>query len=128
MNTILVVDDTKEITDVLVKFIEREGHRVIFAYSGAEALEKCEGEKVDLVVTDFYMPMGGLEMIVELKEQQKEPFHTILISGSGITENPAFISSKPLFGIQETFTKPIDFGELTATINNLLRESNPLES
>lgn len=120
MPFILVVDDTKAIADVMGKLIAHEGYEVAVAYSGDEALTICEDRVVDLVITDFYMPMGGLEMIVELKERQAEPFATILISGSGIVDNPALISAQKELGIQATFAKPVDHSALREKVRELL--------
>ena len=54
--TILVVDDNKEIVFSLGKLLEYEGYRVLKAYDGIEALEVLRDSQVDLILLDVMMP------------------------------------------------------------------------
>ena len=54
--TILVVDDNKEIVYSISELLKYEGYRVVKAYDGMEALEALEREKIDLILLDVMMP------------------------------------------------------------------------
>ena len=62
--TILVVDDNKEIVDSLGKLLELEGYQIVTAYDGMEALEKLEKNHIDLILLDVMMPrLNGLSAL-----------------------------------------------------------------
>mgnify|MGYP000452979014 FL=1 len=54
--TILVVDDNREIVFSVSELLRYENYRVVQAYNGMEALEVLEREKVDLILLDVMMP------------------------------------------------------------------------
>ena len=56
MTAVLVVDDEPIVRDVLTRYLERDGHRVVSAASGDEARTKIEHEAPDLVVLDIMLP------------------------------------------------------------------------
>ena len=69
--TILVVDDEKDIVDLLSYNLNKEGLTVITARNGREALERVK-QKPDLIILDVMMPeMNGLQVIQELKKDKK---------------------------------------------------------
>ena len=51
--TILIVDDNKEIVDSLGKLLSLEGYNIVTAYDGMEALEKLESNHIDLILLDL---------------------------------------------------------------------------
>lgn len=57
MQTILIVDDEFGVVDVLVKALEDEGYRAVVAANGKHALDRLAENKVDLVISDFMMPI-----------------------------------------------------------------------
>jgi CheY-like chemotaxis protein len=64
---ILVVDDERDLAEVLVDALQRDGHHVDTAVDGADALRRLEQEDFDLVVSDTKMPlMDGLELFREI--------------------------------------------------------------
>ena len=54
--TILIVDDNKEIVDSLGKLLSLEGYNIVTAYDGMEALEKLESNHIDLILLYVIMP------------------------------------------------------------------------
>ena len=56
MTAVLVVDDEPIVRDVLTRYLERDGHRVVSAASGDEARTKIEHEAPDLVLLDIVLP------------------------------------------------------------------------
>jgi CheY-like chemotaxis protein len=67
MALIMVVDDEFGVATLLQDVLEDEGHRVVTASNGKQALEKAAAERPDLVLTDFMMPiMDGAALIKAL--------------------------------------------------------------
>jgi CheY-like chemotaxis protein len=81
-NHILVVDDEKEVREILAEALEDLGYRVATAASGEEALPVLRnGHDVRLVITDVRMPgMSGLELADAIRERWPE-VKVVLISG-----------------------------------------------
>ena len=70
--TILVAEDDADLRGVLTASLTRNGHRVIQARDGAEALAAIERDQVDLLVLDLVMPnIDGFEVLARLKELSK---------------------------------------------------------
>jgi CheY-like chemotaxis protein len=69
MAVVLVVDDEVGIAHLLSDVLSDEGHRVVVAANGHEALKRAEQERPDLVITDFMMPvMDGAQLIKAMAE------------------------------------------------------------
>jgi adenylate cyclase len=81
--TILAVDDSADNRDLLARYLTREGHEVLLASSGAQALELLEQQAVDLVLLDLIMPgMDGSEVLTRIKENSaRRALPVIVISG-----------------------------------------------
>ncbi len=81
--TILVVDDTLEMREVLAFVLEEEGYLVHLAANGLEGLGILEKHSVDLVISDIFMPdMDGFELSMEIRTLYPE-LKLVLISGGG---------------------------------------------
>lgn len=92
---ILCVDDEEIPLIVRTRVLEKAGHEVISATSGAGALEILESRSVDLVLTDLLMPgMTGAELAQRVKRQQPS---MPLIIFSGVNEFPPADSQADLF-------------------------------
>lgn len=69
---ILIVDDEKDLTNLIRVNLESEGFECIVAYNGAEGIEKVANELPDLILLDIKMPvMDGYEVLEELKENHQ---------------------------------------------------------
>jgi diguanylate cyclase (GGDEF)-like protein len=67
--TILLAEDDPDYAQATVTLLEREGHKVVWADSGAKALEIMRTQKIDLLLLDYFMPgMTGEETVVELRK------------------------------------------------------------
>ncbi len=87
-HTILLVDDEKEIIDLLEIYLKNEGFRLLRAANGLEALSILQKEEVDLVVLDIMMPkMDGIEACLKIREQKKHAYHHALRQESGYGQN-----------------------------------------
>ncbi len=115
--TILIVDDEKEIRELLRLYIEKDGYAVIQAENGLEALKQAASTRIDLAVIDIMMPeLDGYQLIKGLREHSNLP----IIVVSAKTENHEKILGLDL-GADDYVTKPFDPLEVTARIKAQLR-------
>lgn len=114
---VLVVDDDREIVGAIAKLLELEGHRVLKAYDGLEALEMVHCQPVDLIVLDVMMPnMDGLSATLAVRRQKNVPI-LLLSAKSEDADKIAGLS----IGADDYLTKPYNPMELAARVNALLR-------
>jgi CheY-like chemotaxis protein len=72
MARILVVEDDRDLNNAYCIILRHEGHEVVEAFDGKEALDKLKGFKPDLVLLDLLMPvMGGLEFLENWEDRTK---------------------------------------------------------
>ena len=115
--TILVVDDNREIVFSVSELLRYENYRVVQAYNGIEALEVLERETVDLILLDVMMPgLNGLSALMKLRERWKIP--VIILSAK--TEESDKVSGL-MMGADDYISKPFQAAELTARVRAQLR-------
>ncbi|WP_374048599.1 response regulator transcription factor [Clostridium cochlearium] len=116
-STIIVVDDEKEIRDLIGIYLENEGYKVIKAENGIKALEILEKEKIDLIILDIMMPnMDGIEACTKIREEKNMP----IIMLSAKTEDMDKIWGLTA-GADDYMTKPFNPLELIARVKSQLR-------
>lgn len=72
MKTILIIDDSKSIRQVVGITLKGAGYNVIEGVDGVDALEKLDGQKIHLIICDVNMPnMDGLEFVKNVKGDEK---------------------------------------------------------
>ncbi|MFP5212095.1 MAG: response regulator [Acidobacteriota bacterium] len=85
MASILVVDDERVIREGCKRILSADGHRVITAENGQEALDVLASERVDVILCDLKMPvMGAVEF---LERVQEGDIPIIVITGQGTIRN-----------------------------------------
>ncbi|MEE0516135.1 MAG: response regulator transcription factor [Emergencia sp.] len=115
--TILIVDDNREIVDSLGKLLKLEGYFVLTAYDGMEALQVLEKNPVDLILLDVMMPrLNGLSALMKIRERYKIP--CIILSAK--TEESDKVSGLVL-GADDYISKPYNAAELIARVGAQLR-------
>ena len=115
--TILVVDDDREIVGAIAKLLELDGHRVLRAYDGLEALEILHEQTVHLIILDVMMPrMDGLSATMQVRREKNVPI--LLLSAK--TEDADKIAGLSI-GADDYMTKPYNPMELAARVKALLR-------
>ena len=78
--TILIVDDSASMRQLVTFALKDAGYDVIAAVDGKDALSKLNGAKVEMVVTDLNMPnMDGIELIRELRTKQACKFTPVVM-------------------------------------------------
>ena len=118
--TILVVDDDPIVRDVVVRYLERDGHRTLVAEDGDRADELLREEHLDLVVLDVMLPgQDGLALSRSIRSRSTLP--VILLTARG--EEVDRIVGLEL-GADDYVTKPFSPRELAARVRALLRRSS----
>ena len=116
--TVLVVDDDKATREVLVSAVATAGYKVKSAVDGATALGVIEGDRIDLMVTDIYMPnMNGEELIWNVRQKGYD-FPIIAVTGFSAAAQAA--NGLPVAGV---LSKPFSFSALRRMIDDLLNGS-----
>jgi DNA-binding response OmpR family regulator len=120
--TILVVDDDPIVRDVVVRYLQRDGHRTLVAEDGDQADELLRQEQLDLVVLDVMLPgQDGLALSRSIRSRSSLP--VILLTARG--EEADRIVGLEL-GADDYVTKPFSPRELAARVRALLRRATAL--
>ena len=115
MSKIALIDDDVYIGNMIAEVLVKEGHQVLMAFSGTEALLLLKQEFVDLVLLDLMLPgMDGEEVLKNIKKG----IPVIVISAKGETEDKVQLL---MDGAMDYVTKPFDLKELLARIAVQLR-------
>ena len=114
---ILVMDDEREITDLVELYLKNEGYEVIKAYDGEEALRIAESEDLSLAVLDVMVPgIDGFEVCRRIREKY---FYPIILLTARV-EDIDKIQGLTI-GADDYITKPFNPLELTARVKTQLR-------
>jgi len=120
MNTILIIDDEKEICESIKMILEYENYEVGYATNGYQGLEKLTAGIYDAVLLDIQMPeINGFEVLKKIKEAPVSP-SVIIISAFGNVEN-AIKATK--LGAYDFIEKPIDREKLLISVRNAIEQS-----
>lgn len=124
MAKILVCDDDKEIVEAIEIYLTQDGHQVLEAYDGIEAVEILKKESVDLLIMDIMMPrMDGIRATLKIREKHNIPI--IILSAK--SEDADKILGLNIGG-DDYITKPFNPLELVARVKSHLRRYMQLGS
>ena len=116
---ILVVDDDRNICELLRLYIEKEGFEVAIANDGRKALEMFESEKPDLIMLDIMLPeLDGWQVCREIRKKSQCPIIMLTAKGE--------VFDKVLgleLGADDYVVKPFEAKEVVARIKAVLRRS-----
>lgn len=123
MFKILVVDDEKSIREVIRTYAEFEGHEVVEAGDGLEAIDKVREEDFDVIVMDIMMPkLDGFSSYKEIKKIKNIP---VLMLSARDEEYDKLFGFE--IGIDDYVTKPFSPKELMARLNVIVNRNNKVE-
>ena len=126
MNTVLVVDDDKEIVDAIEIYLKNEGIGVIKAYDGIQAIQALMEKEIHLILMDIMMPkIDGFEMCRRIREANNVP---IIMVSAKTQELDKIVGLTT--GADDYVTKPFNPLELMARVKSQLRryrELNPAQ-
>jgi PAS domain S-box-containing protein len=119
--TILVAEDDADLRGVLTASLSKNGHRVIQARDGAEALAAIERDHVDLLVLDIVMPnIDGFGVLARLRElRHSDPLPVVVVSG---TDRSSSELQALRLGANVYLTKPVEAAALSQEVTRLLTE------
>ena len=122
MPGILIVEDDKELREMLKISLIRHKYTVLEAADGKEAITHFKPSITDLVITDLIMPdEDGLKVIMRLREI-KPSLRVIAISGGGKAGPGSYLNLAKALGADAVFSKPFSVNELIAKIEMLLSD------
>lgn len=118
---ILVVDDDKEIVQLLEIYVRNEGHEPVAAYNGKEALTKLNTTPgIGLIILDIMMPeMDGIEVIKQIRKDSSIPILVLSAKTADMDKIQGLIT-----GADDYVTKPFNPLEVMARVRSLLRRSS----
>jgi DNA-binding response OmpR family regulator len=114
---VLIVDDDKNICDLLRLYLEKDGYSVILSHDGEEAVVKFNALKPDIVLLDVMLPgMDGLQVCREIRKKSNVP--VLMITAKGETIDTVIGLE---LGADDYITKPFDAKVVLARINAVNR-------
>ena len=116
MAKILIVEDEKMINELILRNLQAVGHRCVQAYDGAEALERLDGERFDLVILDIMLPrLSGFEVMSRIHDTP-----VIFLTAMGnVMDKVRGLG----LGAEDYIVKPFEMLELIARVNVVLRRT-----
>ena len=119
-NKILVVDDDKNICELLRLYLEKEGYDVILAFDGKEGIDKFRGQNPDLILLDVMMPnIDGWQVCRKIRETSDCPI--IMLTAKSETIDKVLGLE---LGADDYVVKPFDAKEVVARIKAILRRTS----
>ncbi|WP_373419710.1 response regulator transcription factor [Brevibacillus reuszeri] len=117
---ILIVDDDKEIVDLLAIYLLNEGYEIEKAFDGVEALERLAQKSIDLVILDVMMPnLDGIEVTKRVRKNSQIP---ILMASAKTNDMDKIMGL--MTGADDYVAKPFNPLEVIARVKSLLRRAN----
>ena len=122
MAEILVCDDDKEIVEAIEIYLTQEGHHILKAYDGEQAIRVLQNHPVDLLIIDVMMPkLDGIRATLKIREKNALPI--IILSAK--SEDADKILGLNV-GADDYVTKPFNPWELVARVKSQLRRYTQL--
>ncbi len=121
---ILIVEDERDILQLVRMYLEKEGFRALTASTGSEGLRLAKTEKPDLLILDLMLPeMDGLEVCKRLRSAPETAMLPIIMLTAKAEESDTVIGLE--LGADDYVTKPFSMRELLARIKAVLRRRAP---
>jgi len=118
MRTILIVDDSESIRDLLASVLADGGYAVLTAADGRQAIRILSTRSVDLIVTDLYMPEAdGLELLITVQKMPQRPPVIAMSSQTGVMD---VLHVAKRLGAKKILRKPFPPAELLQHAKALL--------
>jgi DNA-binding response OmpR family regulator len=118
MTTVLVVDDEPLVRDVVTRYLEHDGHRVVTAADGDAARELIENETPSLVLLDVMLPgeTSGLDLCRWIRSSSELP---VILLTARVEEADRIVGLE--LGADDYVTKPFSPRELATRVKTVLR-------
>jgi DNA-binding response OmpR family regulator len=120
---ILIIEDDREISDLLEIHLKELGHRIIKASNGIKGLDIAKNESIDLIILDLILPgMDGIDICREVRKMQN--YIPILMLTARSEEIDKVIGLE--IGADDYLTKPFSIRELVARVKAIFRRIDAL--
>jgi two-component system response regulator CpxR len=120
MERLLVIDDDRELCELVTRFLAREGFSIRWVPGGAAGVERALSEDYSLILLDVMMPdTDGFEVLRRIRQQSRTP--VLMLTARGDTHDR--IRGLEM-GADDYLPKPFDPAELVARIRAILRRSS----
>ena len=117
---ILIVDDEKEIADLIAVYLKNDGSTVHKFYNGLDALECIETQKMDLAILDVMLPdIDGFRICQKIREQY---YYPIIMLTAKVEDTDKIMGLT--IGADDYITKPFNILEVKARIKAIIRRSS----
>lgn len=117
MIKILIIDDDKELTELLIEFLTKFKYEIVVYHNPLKALEYLKKKETDIILLDIMMPeMDGLQVLRKIREYSEVPVMMLTAKGD--------VSDKVVgleLGADDYLAKPFEPQELLARIQSILR-------
>ena len=89
MAEILVCDDDKDIVEAIEIYLAQEGHHILKAYDGEQAIRVLQNNPVDLLIIDVMMPkLDGIRATLKIREKKCSSYHHFICKIRGYRQDP----------------------------------------
>lgn len=124
MTRLLIVDDDKELSDMLSEYLGSEGFEIDGVYNGLAAIERVKGHAYDALILDVMMPeLDGFGVLRHIRSYSEIPVLMLTAKGDDIDRIVGLE-----MGVDDYLPKPFNPRELLARIKAILRRHSPVET
>jgi two-component system phosphate regulon response regulator PhoB len=124
MKTVLIIEDEKDLAELVAYNLEKEGYRTVIALDGQEGLDAARRSPPDLILLDLMLPgMMGTELCKTLRKQEKTAAVPIIMLTARGEEIDRVVGFE--VGADDYIVKPFSSRELLLRIKAVLRRSLP---
>ena len=127
---ILVVDDEREIADLVALYLKNEGYETRVCYNGQEALGQIQAGPVDLAILDVMLPeISGFELCRRIRERYQYPLIMLTAKGeeldkiNGLSLGADDYVTKPFLPLELVARVKASCGGISATMGNFYRKN-----
>ena len=121
--TILFVEDSASVRQVMNSTLSREGYQVILACDGQDALTKLDGSKIHLIISDVNMPnMDGIEALVAIRTLEASQGGHVPVIMATSHDEPGDAARFKRSGADGYLSKPLEIERLQSEISRVLAQ------
>ncbi len=118
---ILVIDDERDLVDLLAMRLEIDGFTIMKAFNGKEALSKLKEKKPDIILLDIMMPeMNGYEVCQEIKNDSQYKNIPVIILTAKVRKEDQERGRQ--VGSDDFIAKPYEYSELIEKIQKFIKD------
>lgn len=123
MENILIIEDNRDVNQMLAEILTDAGYGVQSVYTGADGLQELQSREYDLILLDIMLPfLNGDEILRSLRGFSNAP--VMVVSAKDQVESKIRLLK---LGADDYITKPFNLGEVEARVESLLRRAHPKE-